>query len=102
MSAERQDAQAKKVDTRHEEANGVIEALRQAAVTVRDIGDENIRLEEKCAELDSRIDELEQEMTAVDHWKGIVRAYGELLEDFDRGLYDKDELMREARELDER
>lgn len=91
-------AQAKVV-TDHAEAQHAIESLRSIAIMLKAVGDENVELESRCDTLQDRLEEsATSAREAQDAWTAVT-AVKEMVADFDRGLLDKDELVREVNEI---
>lgn len=92
------------VSTDHPAANEAIEALRNAASVLKELGDENLRLQDEIGDLRDEVstigpenDLLTRDLDAAENRRdeavGQVEEWRLLLEDFRRGIRDADELI---------
>lgn len=81
-----------KVVTEHEEANGAIDALRDIAKTLKEVGDENVRLNKSNNELFGQVNALEEESVAAADLDAQLESWRTSIADHERGIIDTDEL----------
>jgi hypothetical protein len=89
-----------KVVTKHEDAAKAIDTLRGVAQVLKQVGDECVQLKEgneRVAALEAEADKLRAENAELsqeaEESTGRIIDWRDLLEDFRRGLVDKDELL---------
>jgi hypothetical protein len=75
-----------KVVTEHEGANAAIAQLRDTAKALKELGDEVL-------ELRSQLASMEEESVATETVSETFEQWTEVLEDFRRGIRDRDELL---------
>lgn len=81
---------AEKVVSAHSGANDLIGELRSAAERAKVIGDENARLED---ELNGALNDNERLRSDEAKASHVLAEWTELLEDFRRGVRERDELI---------
>lgn len=89
-------AESAKVVTEHPEAAKAIEGLREIAKALKVVGDENVQLKagsERIATLEGEVDTLGQKLIELQGDGDRLEEWSDLLEDFRRGLVDRDELL---------
>lgn len=82
-----------KVVTEHEEAAKAIESLRGVAQSLKRIGDELVQSKGLVDEWRGKVETLEREVSEVAADQVTLESWGDLLEDFRRGIVDRDELL---------
>jgi hypothetical protein len=80
-----------KVNSDHALADKVIKSLREAALVVKQMGDDDLEDARRITELEGKIEVFEREsadaISQLADWR-------ELIADYERGIIDKDELFR--------
>ncbi len=81
---------AEQVSSKHDGANEIIGALREAATGIKALGDEIERVEN---DRDEALDRLEDMRREADGARSTLAEWTELLHDFRSGIRDRDELL---------
>lgn len=80
-----------RVVTEHDDANQAIDTLRQIATVLKQVGDENVYLQEQ-------VENAEEAVQAAERVAERLDGIAELVEDYGRGIIDRDELLAKVKE----
>jgi chromosome segregation ATPase len=84
---------ADKVDTEHPRASEAIGHLREAAIAMKEVGDDLAKADKQVDELKAQIADWEERLTEMEDASDKLAAWEELLCDFKSGIRDRDELL---------
>ena len=79
--------------SKDELANEIVELLRQAAHKIIELGNRCARTEDELTEERRRRHMYEEDWHRLHDWEDQMLKWSELLEDFDRGIRDREELL---------